>query len=200
MATSITTKPSPYHSSPVRMRERGSSLRRTIEIAATLLQKLTLACDGLMECERPGSEKSIRRTEDMKRAYLQMMAMENVDLEAVVDAFFLNAPPGTIVRQVSAEEPLEQEEQDESAEQDSIEQQPRHLLHVFDDQETSKVAVPKYQPVTYIVEEEEDENGEDLRRQVGSNDYECNDVREGPEEREGIEPEVREFYHQPLKQ
>mmetsp|Transcript_25240 Transcript_25240/g.58672 ORF Transcript_25240/g.58672 Transcript_25240/m.58672 type:complete len:163 (+) Transcript_25240:811-1299(+) len=156
---------------------------------------MTMACDRLMETDRPASEKSIKATEEIKRTYLQLVAIRNADLEAARDAFFSNVPPGPIVRQVSEEDastPLPPPPTASS-------QEPRHLLTVFDGQA---------KPVIHLVEREtsrgevEDEDGEDLRRQVGSNDYESNDIRDQPEgcEREASDPSVRDFYHpEPLQ-
>ena len=96
-------------------------------------------------------------------------------------------------------------------------QRPRHLLFAFDGQggRNTTNEVNKHTNTSNLVEDDryddidggnqgnhdqyeelEDENGEDLRRQVGSNDYDTNDVRDGPDEREGVDEEVLDFYCQ----
>lgn len=96
----------------------GLQVRRTIEILAAILQKMTMSCIRL--CDIGGARgcpyEAIRVTTDIKHHYLQLMAMEGVDLKALVNAFQLVFPtdqvslqrPEQIIREVSndEEEPL----------------------------------------------------------------------------------------------
>lgn len=85
----------------------GLQLRRTIEIISTILHKMAVACLDLSninsETWNLGAEASIRLTEDIKRNYLQLLAVKQEDVKALVDAFELYLPPLTITREVSCD-------------------------------------------------------------------------------------------------
>ena len=73
---------SPNSSSP-------HSLRKTLEIVATLLQKMTLACSQMMKVGQGPRDKFILVTEELKRRYLQLMALNMSDLSALHGSFAL---------------------------------------------------------------------------------------------------------------
>jgi hypothetical protein len=87
----------------------GLQLRRTIEILSTILHKMAVACLGLSEREingqawNLGAQASIRLTEDIKRNYLQLLAVKKEDVKALVDAFELYLPALAITREVSCD-------------------------------------------------------------------------------------------------
>lgn len=179
MATTITTKPP----SPQRRNKDATVVLKTVAILTTLVQRLSLACARLLETDRSGSPEAIRATEELKRHYLQLLSLPSKDLCTVSDAFCPASMP--LVRTVS----LEDEDQEHSipALPPCVIRQttePRLLLGAFDGMNKNR-----------IVEEEEEED--DLRRQVGSNDYDCNDVREGvPEDAADDRECVTDFYQQ----
>mmetsp|Transcript_31270 Transcript_31270/g.47716 ORF Transcript_31270/g.47716 Transcript_31270/m.47716 type:complete len:745 (+) Transcript_31270:247-2481(+) len=199
IATTITTKVSPAVA--VRNKPDAMNIRRTIEIFSTLLQRLTLACNRLLKTGNAHTREAILATEDIKRYYLQLLSIDDSDVRNVFEAF-LEQPP-LLVRTVS----LDDEQEGGEAEIESIFQnepilaiqQPeaRHLLGVFNGQVMS--TQKKCYTSTRIEEEEEydEEEGEDLRRQIGSNDYDEDDgCREGPELDSEERDSARDFYQQ----
>ena len=161
MATTITSKPSPYRStrSTVPTHVAGQ-IRRTIEIVSTLLEKMSLACHKL--ANDPSSEDVIRATEEIKRNYLQLTALKSQDVRSVVDTFFVVDTTGEmpLARQVSSDEEYVQEQ--------VVPPEPviyNSVNNMFSpcsmDMQSSRIEPDD-------VEEYEDD---DLRRQVGSNDY-----------------------------
>jgi hypothetical protein len=86
----------------------GLQLRRTIEILSTILHKMAVACVGLSKINSEpwnlGAEASIRLTEDIKRNYLQLLAVQQEDVKALVNAFELYLPPLAITREVSKDD------------------------------------------------------------------------------------------------
>lgn len=176
MTTTITTKPP----SPQRRNKDATVVLKTVAILTTVVQRMSLACARLMETDRSGSPEAIRATEEMKRHYLQLLSLPSKDLCTVSDAFCPASMP--LIRTVSLED-QEQEHTSIPALPPCVIRQtsePRLLLGAFDGLNTNR-----------IVEEEED----DLRRQVGSNDYDCNDVREGAPDEDEREC-VADFYQQ----
>jgi len=199
MTTTITSRPSSptRHSNDTDDNDDAIQVRRTIEILSTLLQRLTASIERLLETSghTVSSPAAIRATEEMKRHYLQLMQLTNGDLCAVVDAFYQTSSNTAgsssmfpLIRTVSLEE------QDTTTAQQSchthiVQQQqqtpaPRHLLNIFEGQTTKGIS--------HRIEEEDEDD--DLRRLVGSNDYDRNDTRDGaPDERD---EEIRDFYQQ----
>lgn len=89
MTTTITSRPTPLRaqpSSPHRPTHEASLIRHTLEIALTLVQKMTLACNKLL-ADKCTHEDSIFATEAIKRNYLQLLALKRGDLHVVMDAF-----------------------------------------------------------------------------------------------------------------
>lgn len=200
VATTITTKVSPVVAKSKKL--DASKIRRTIEIFSTLLQRLTLACDRLLKTDHSQASEAILATEDIKRFYLQLLSIKNSELTNVLDAF-LETPP-LLVRTVSLDD---DQQGGEEAEITSLFQnetiltihqpEPRHLLGVFNGQVMS--SQNKCVTSTRIEEEGEydEEDGEDLRRQVGSNDYEEESgCREGPEYDPEERDTIQDFYQQ----
>jgi hypothetical protein len=152
MATTLPSKPPSPPSGT-------GTTRRTLATVYTLEAKLVHACRR-------------QAVGEMKKLYLQLLALKISDLHHVMDAFYQDVG---IVRTVSIET-----EQDEREEAD----QPlrRHLLGAFE----SKPPMPTEHSHVCLDQEE------DLRRHVGSNDYDSRqEIREGPEDEA-----VREFYYQ----
>jgi len=64
--------------------QRPVHLCRTVEILALILQRMSAACDKLLQI---ASADSIRATEDIKRSYLQLMSIPHKDLVALKQVF-----------------------------------------------------------------------------------------------------------------
>jgi hypothetical protein len=108
LTTTITSAvTSPLNDRVRKLRLNGLQLRRTIDILSTVLGKMSDACLGLSQRNSEtsswnlGAEASIRLTEDIKRNYLQLLAVKPEDLRSVVDAFEFYLPPLAITREVS---------------------------------------------------------------------------------------------------
>lgn len=189
MATTITTKPSPY-----RDNQRSTSshdagqIRRTIEITCTLLQKMSSACHRI-------GEDSIRATEEIKRYYMQLMVLKHQDLRSVVDAFVaeetIDLP---IARQVSVDEEYAQT-QIVPARSVLVDQPTQRVVHVKTgpalfspctvDMQSVRIETDDEVDDEYEADDEVDDEYEedDLRRQVGSTDYgDVTEERDEPDE------------------
>ena len=115
IATSITTLPNSarfHRPTGQNHPSNGLQIRRTIEIYSSLLQNLSLACLRLIDLSTKNGtsssscdfkESSIRVTEELKRYYLQIMAMEMDDLRSLANAFRFDVTSSRldITRQVS---------------------------------------------------------------------------------------------------
>jgi hypothetical protein len=105
--TSAVTTPFKDRARRQKSAPNGLQLRRTIEILSTILHKMAVACVGLSNINSEpwnlGAEASIRLTEDIKRNYLQLLAVKQEDVKALVNAFELYLPPLTITREVSTD-------------------------------------------------------------------------------------------------
>jgi hypothetical protein len=70
----------------------GLAVRRTIKLVSVLLHNMTTACLELEPCAeawRLGTKDSIRKTEGIKRSYLQLLAMDAGDIRVLVESFEL---------------------------------------------------------------------------------------------------------------
>jgi hypothetical protein len=89
--TSAVTTPFKDRARRQKSAPNGLQLRRTIEILSTILHKMAVACVGLSNINSEpwnlGAEASIRLTEDIKRNYLQLLAVKQEDVKALVNAF-----------------------------------------------------------------------------------------------------------------
>jgi hypothetical protein len=99
LTTTITSAWSPAKP-PSSRRDEGSHLSRTVEAAATLFDRLSAACSKLVQLSTP-SDTSIRAAEEIKRIYLQLIAIHPRDMKALIDSFQLDLPPLQISRMVS---------------------------------------------------------------------------------------------------
>jgi hypothetical protein len=97
MTTTITSAFSPNRKG---RQQDGVRLRRTIEAIATLLERLSLACTKLAQLSSTSNETSIKATEEVKRVYLQLLAIKTEDLSALIDSFEVEQPPLQIARLV----------------------------------------------------------------------------------------------------
>lgn len=206
--TSAVTTPNGRKSGKMKPFVDGLILRRTIDIFCTLMEKLTLSCHALLnrstksEKLHVGSEASIRVTEEIKRIYLQLLAMETHDLHSLVDSFVYHAvplaitheevqeglddrpkgnfvlpPPPSLGQGGSSMQPLIIESS--SSEEEDVPSRPfqcpeRDLFSPStEDMRTLK-------PTDGYFTDEED-CYDDLRRQVGSGDHDdVSETREGP--------------------
>lgn len=101
LTTTITSAWSPLKQTSTR-RNESSHLRRTVEAAATLFDRLSAACSKLVQISTP-SDTSIRAAEEIKRIYLQLISIHPDDMKALIDSFQLDLPPLQISRTVSAD-------------------------------------------------------------------------------------------------
>jgi hypothetical protein len=102
--TSAVTTPFKDRARNQRCAPNGLQLRRTIEILSTILHKMAVACVGLSKIHGYlGNEATIRLIEDIKRNYLQLLAVKQEDVKALVNAFELHLPPLAITREVSTD-------------------------------------------------------------------------------------------------
>ena len=187
MATTITSKPATPE-------KKDSPFRRTFEILGSLVQKLSQSCQKLTD-PKLTAQTTIRATEEMKRLYLSIMSLKNCDLMVVADAFFLAGP---LIRAVS----LEGEDeyipplpcvtlQQESAR--------LNLLHTFDghvQSSTSNLFLMEHEIDDHEKENYTTHEDDDLRRLVGSNDYDCNDTRDEPDD-DAMERDLCHDFYQP---
>lgn len=159
MATTITSKPSLYRGT--RSTPTHVQVRRTIEIVTTILQKMSLACHKL--ANHASSEDVIRATEEIKRNYLQLTALKSQDVRSVVDAFFVVETSGEmpLARQVSSDEEYVREQVVPPSEPMIYNSVNNMFSPCSMDMQSSRIEPDD-------IEEYEDD---DLRRQVGSNDY-----------------------------
>lgn len=198
LATTITSKPSPYRRNQPQSSstQEAGHIRRTIEIVSTLLQKLTTACHEMANRKSP--QDAIRATEGIKRNYLQLMTMKNQDIRSVVDAFIVGVTDMPLTRAVSVEEdqaclreqPIVSMPPPQAISQSATQMQyvvkgnvataPGHWQDMFSPCTDDLQSVP--------IEPDDECEADDLRRTVGSNDYdEETEDRDAPEEgrREG---------------
>eukprot|EP00522_Entomoneis_paludosa_P001352 CAMPEP_0172474852 /NCGR_PEP_ID=MMETSP1065-20121228/69570_1 /TAXON_ID=265537 /ORGANISM="Amphiprora paludosa, Strain CCMP125" /LENGTH=760 /DNA_ID=CAMNT_0013233043 /DNA_START=1831 /DNA_END=4113 /DNA_ORIENTATION=- len=75
-------------SSEKRVHAESAQVRKTIEIVATLVEKLSVACRQWLE-SGSSTEHSVKVTRDIKRHYLQLVGISYDDLSALVHAFDL---------------------------------------------------------------------------------------------------------------
>lgn len=185
MATTITSKPTTPE-------KKDSPFRRTFEILGSLVQKLSQACQALTE-PKLTAQSTIRATEEMKRIYLSIMTMKNSDLMIVADAFFLARP---LIRAVS----LEGEDEHippppcVTLQQESTR---LNLLTTFDGHVQSNTAnriMMEHDTDDHNKENYSTHEDDDLRRLVGSNDYDCNDTRDEPDDDEMERDLCHDFY------
>ncbi len=96
LTTTISSYTSPFRES----RNSFQNIRPTLDSVTSLVHKLSRACLDLTD-----SSKTIRATDQLKRTYLKMMAMQGPEIRALLDAFELEyTPPLRIARQVSEDE------------------------------------------------------------------------------------------------
>ena len=78
-----------------------NKLRKTLEVVAALLQKMSLACSKIMIADQSSKDTFILATEELKRCYLQLMTIRTLDLYALHSCFvqqnnlILNEAPQT---------------------------------------------------------------------------------------------------------
>lgn len=182
---------SPTRRSGKHMEEKASSIRRITEIVGTLLQKMTIACNKVIH-----KQDIVRAIEEVKRNYLQLLALNRGDLTNFVDGFLLeeghgeNTEPVTIVRQVSNDENDVLPKAIPSLGLYFLES-PRQLICEFEHDE-SKGAMfspnsDDMRTATVVEDDAYDVDDEfeydDLRRTIGSNDYDGGEMaREGPDQ------------------
>ena len=154
-------------------------IRQTIEMVSTLLEKLS--CTFRLWLESPPTSELVKITRNLKRYYLQLVAIRHDDLVSLVHAFELeqgnvtSLPP--IAQLVSADEgdlPLNEEDEEEE----------NHAAVLPASSKTGDSSSPVQSldmdssKGCHCVGE-----WDDLRRQMGSNDYsESEELREGPQE------------------
>lgn len=186
----------------------GLMLRRTIEIFCALLEKLARSCHAILNGSRKSENKwhlssqdSIRITEEIKRTYLQLLAIETHDLHTLVDSFLYQAIPLAItheeVQEVLDDRPkgafvlppppsMDRDtfiqpliiESSSSEEQPDVPPVPLQCSerHLFS---PSTEDMRTLSPVDGYLSDEE--GYDDLRRQVGSADYDdASEKREEP--------------------
>ncbi len=194
--TSAVTTPNGRKNGKMKPFVDGLVLRRTIDIFCTLLEKLTQSCHTLLEKWgtskqwHAGSEVLIRVTEEIKRTYLQLLAMELADLHSLVDSFVYHAAPLAIPH----EEPLfEVDERPNGFVLPTLDSCRRMVALSCREEGVPRPERDLFSPSTedmrtlpngYATDEdsEEEEDDDDLRRQIGSQDHDDEDAgtREGP--------------------
>lgn len=193
LTTTITSAVSPNGGKFRRSTTNGLMVRRTIEVFATLMQKLTVFCTDLISNDENdkwtlSAQDSIRITESIKRTYLQLLAMEARDLHAFIDSFKFDSKP----LEITPEEPSF-----------ALPPPPPAMLRTSGiplQQDDSRRAENLFSPNTedmrthgHCDDDEDDEGYDDLRRQIGSSDYDDNaEEREGPPDDTCIHRELRE--------
>ena len=180
----------------------GLKIRHTVEIVSTLIQKLTLCCQELARMDGLKTDKTVRLTRDIKRNYLQLIAVDHHMLRALVDSFELDVLPASLSQIVSNDEDEEVYRfwrADANSSQNVVMPPPQVVRNthtkatghsrpvslqsisssshdLFSPQTQDMMSVENLPPAT--VPEEYD----DLRRQMGSVDYddfeECRDGSE----------------------
>lgn len=191
MSSSITTMLSPTRRSRKHMVENASSIRRITEIVGTLLQKMTIACNKIIH-----KHDVVRAIEEVKRNYLQLLALNRGDLTNFVDGFILeeghgeNKEPVSIVRQVSHDENEILPKVPPSLGLYFLESS-RQLMCEFElDESKGAMFSPNsddMRTATVVEDDAYDVDDEfeydDLRRTIGSNDYDGGEMaREGPDQ------------------
>jgi hypothetical protein len=176
-------------------------IRRTIEIITTLLQKMSFACIQL--ASQPPSQDVIRATDEIKRTYLQLLALPSQDVKSVVDAFVIvdTTEEQTLARQVSDDEDRVQEQQNGYS---VLPKEPTTYNYKVMGN-SNKFCPCSVDMQSSRIEQDDDESydADDLRREVGSNDYDDNNVEEGdgPEEEDIARNETPiRFEHVPFYQ
>jgi hypothetical protein len=184
------TTPLKHHSERIKLkRQNGLHLRQAIQLLSTGLQKMSNACLTLGEINAggPSSNSSglVRVADQIKQTYFQMIAMSQGDLKSVVDAFEFELDP---------EDSYVYEDTDEEAEVSPI----MHvatlafgsMVNISHDRDstfdTGPISPPRIGDLSLtdcsdlVVEDEIFACDDDLRREMGSNDYdEQVDEREG---------------------
>jgi hypothetical protein len=148
---------------------------------------MTIACHQLVK--QNSSQDSIRATEEIKRNYLQLMTMKNQDIRSVVQAFIVEAPVMPLTRAVSVED-----DQPPVSRQQTFANMPLPNSHAETLCVVNKIATTTgswqdmFSPCTddmisVPIENDDEFEADDLRRTVGSNDYEDEaEERDAPEE------------------
>ena len=102
VTTTITSAISPARNAyPMGRHADGVRLRRTLEAVSTLLDRLSRACSKLKLATNSSNEVSKLAAEEVKRVYLQLLAIKSDDLNALINSFELDLPPMKITRLVS---------------------------------------------------------------------------------------------------
>lgn len=152
------------------------------------------ACHDVVN--RSSSQDSIRATEEIKRDYLQLMTMKNQDVRGVVDAFVVELANIPLTRAVSVEEDQvavrEQPIVTMSVPAPSNSKPATEMIIVANGKTAMTPAMwqDMFSPCTddmksVPIEPEEEYEDDDLRRTVGSNDYDDQaEERDAPEARE----------------
>jgi hypothetical protein len=174
-------------------------VRQSIEIVSTLVQKLSLCCQALLQTNGLQMETSVRITKDIKRHYQQLMGVDHSMLQSLMDAFELEIAPPPLFKLVSNDEADEVEDVRTSMTRENraiVFPPPRVIRNSFPKTQTPgarstgssthdlfspqtlDMLSTEVRQVPTVVPEEYD----DLRRQVGSVDYDdVEEMREGPE-------------------
>lgn len=219
MATSITSTYTPYRrryaSQPGRpqlmLHHDGLQLRHTVEVVSSLLQKLTLACLNLTNLnskEKGATLTYVRACDEIKKIYLELVAIKKEDVGDLMEAFYLEAQvPQIAEREIPLIRDGSVDQDDEKVaakaaqvvafasamrastfpEQHERENSRSSSVRSILLGNTSLDRVNLFSPETEdmrskATKEEAPFECDDLRRQVGSYDREDN---AGPEEREG---------------
>ena len=102
VTTTITSAISPARiACPMGRNVDGVRLRRTLEALSTLLDRLSKACAKLKLATNSSNEVSKLAAEEVKRVYLQLLAIKSDYLNALINSFELDLPPMKITRMVS---------------------------------------------------------------------------------------------------
>ena len=82
----------------------GLQVRHTIEVLSTVLQKLSLCCNALVNMHQLEIGKTVRITKQIKRYYQQLMTVDHNMLRSLVDAFAFEIAPTELTQLISNDE------------------------------------------------------------------------------------------------
>lgn len=154
---------------------------------------MSTACQQLVK--QSSSQDSIRATEEIKRNYLQLMAMKNQDIRSVVEIFIVEEPPMPLMRAVSIEEdqvPFKRREQATITNMPLPQGYPNNAAETLCVMNKIASTTGSWQDMfspctddmkSVPIETDEEYEADDLRRTVGSNDYDDQaEERDAPED------------------
>eukprot|EP00977_Amphora_coffeiformis_P002067 scaffold392_cov177-Amphora_coffeaeformis.AAC.11 len=178
------------------LRVDGLQVRHTIEVLSSLLHKLSLSCIALANMNQLETGKTVRITKQIKRYYQQLLAVDHNLLRSLVDAFAFEIALPELTQLVSNDDEIEENGQVGGCAINEaravVVPPPRVIRNSFPHART-QTASPRtgdfFSPQTMdmmsdrVTPSTVPEEYDDLRRQVGSVDYDDDDweVREGPD-------------------